>query len=364
MSRRRGTGSIFKQPGCKTWTIKYYRAGKCYREATGLTDYQAARQKLNQKLGKIAEGAFVEPNLERIRIEELMLPFFRYQTVNGCKDVERGQQRWKTHLEPFFAGRLVAQLTTDVLNQYVDHRLAQDASPATINREIAVLRGAFRLGAFSTPPKVHRLPRFPHLDEDNVRKGFVVDEQYARMTAHASELWLRGMLEMAYEYGWRRSELIGLRVRNVDLKGDRVRLDTSKNGEPRLVVMTANVRALLTQCIINKLPEDFVFTRDGRPIGDFRKRWRKLCTAAGLPALLFHDLRRSGVRNMLRSGITEDVAMKISGHKTREIFSRYNITAERDLEEAARKSEARRRLGHDFGHDSQQSVPVTMGSVN
>jgi integrase len=81
-----------------------------------------------------------------------------------------------------------------------------------------------------------------------------------------------------------------------------------------------------------------------------RKAWNDACTGAGVPGLLFHDLRRSAVRNLRRAGVTQKVAREFSGHKTDAIFDRYNITDFDDLKDAAA------RLGRFLGETKLQST--------
>jgi integrase len=145
-----------------------------------------------------------------------------------------------------------------------------------------------------------------------------------------------------------------LKWSQVDLIRRIVRLEAgeTKNKEPRIIPLY--VDDLYQSISILRTERDqrypkcpWVFSREGERVRDFRAAWDDACEAAGLwdakkerPTRIFHDLRRSGVRNLRRAGVSEGVAMKISGHKTRAVFERYNIDDERDVIEAMKRLDA------------------------
>jgi integrase len=98
-------------------------------------------------------------------------------------------------------------------------------------------------------------------------------------------LWLRALVETAYTYGWRKGELIGLQMSQLDMGlKPTMRLYDSKNGKGRVVPLMSNVYALLSALCEGKGPNEYVFTReDGSPVKDFPAAWQNMCIRACVP---------------------------------------------------------------------------------
>jgi integrase len=350
--RLRGEGSIYTRPRSPFLWIKYYRAGKPIRESTRTGDLGKASRLLHQRLAEVGSDPAESP-----RIEQLVDDLFRDYRINEQRSLDDVQARWRLHLKPFFGSVPATELDSRLLARYIDGRREEHASNATINRELACLKRMYRLAYLSTPPRVESVPQFPHLKETNVRQGFITPEQYAKLVAHCRRLWLRAMLETAYNYGWRVSELLSLRVGQVDLVSRTIRLEpgTTKNHAGREVTIeSGRLLELLHQCVEGKRPEDHVFTRGDKPIRDFRKSWENLRTAAGVPGLLFHDLRRTAARNLRAAGVPEEIIMRIAGWKTSSIFKRYAIVDKADVRAALQQLERaqQKQFDHTDGRSS------------
>ena len=348
MSRRqRGTGRIFLPKGSSVWWLQYYQNGVKQRESAQTSDRRLALEKLKFRIAEVTTGAVTGLTPKKTRISELADDFIRDYKINGRTSLDDAETRWRLHLEPFFGRMKASQVTSVLLNKYVDKRQEAGAANGTINRELAALKRMFNLGHEATPPKIFFIPHFPKLSENNVRQGFLEDAQYQRLLESCPEIWFQALVETGCTCGWRIGELVNLKVNQINLANWTIRLHpgTTKNKEGREVKMTESVHKLLELCVEGKEPGDYVFTRpSGRRVKDFRDTWEKACKAAGVPDLLFHDLRRTAARNFRNAGIAEGVIMKIGGWKTRSVFERYAIVSHTDIEDALQKLEQRKKL--------------------
>jgi integrase len=338
-----GEGSCYQRSDNARWEISFYdNEGRRRRES--FSTEAKARKALTRRLVLKDAGKLDAPE-GRTKTDSLAESYKLYAKNSAPKSYWWIELVWRVHLEPFFGGRVATRVTTDQIEQYRAERLATGVKSSTVNREATVLRAIFRHALKFD--KISRIPRFPDkLAEPNPRTGFLTHKQYEALQLACRHAWLKALMAVAYNFGFRKSELLGLRVSQVDLKTQTIQLlpGETKSGEGRTVVMTADVHPLLAECVKGKESDDLVFTwKDGRPVKDFRGTWSTLCESAKISVLL-HDFRRTAVRNLIRAGVSRDVARRISGHETDSIFSRYNITEENDLADAARKLEISRKL--------------------
>ncbi len=348
----RGDGRIYLRGG--TYWIAYYGPGanghaREIRESSYSTRESDAKKLLRDRLREVGNDRagvrrFQGPAAERLLVKSLidaLLAEYERENVKSLRHMKYRAER----IAEFFGFRRVAAITPDLVREYISERRSEGAATATVNRELALLKRAFNLA--NEEQKLAIRPYVPMAGaEDNVRRGFFEPTDVDRIAAHLDPV-MAAMTLFAFRTAWRASEIRLLTWDRVDRAAREVRLDTTKNGRPRLIGLDEDLAALFDRLWTARqytkngttALSEFVFHEAGQALSQsvFNKRWARARKAAGLTGRLFHDLRRSAIRFLVRSGVSEKVAMEISGHVTRSVFDRYNITSTDDTTAALRQ---------------------------
>jgi len=348
MSKERwGEGNVYLRG--KTYWIHYSAAGRTYRESCKTDNEAKARKFLRTRLNKIDRGEVIGPQLHRVMVSELLDRLVADYEQSGKSAAWARIVRGRLLLG--FEFHKAARVGTQQIEEYITLRKSgavKDGKPiapvgnATINRELALLRHAFYLGSRTEPPMVSRVPKIPKLPEAGARQGFLDRSNLDSLVTQLSPE-VGCIARFAFWTGCRKAEALGMRWDWVDLNASAVSLPASitKSGEGRVLPLVPELVEMLSTMKAER--DEFwprcgwVFSRAGVQVKDIYAGWKSAAERAGLSGVLLHDLRRSFVRGAVRSGVSERVAMAISGHKTRSVFERYNIVSGSDLKDAAKK---------------------------
>ena len=343
MKRERGTGGLFRMNGSKNWYAQYYdKNGRPRRVTTGTPIKQKAQDFLRNLLNDRDRGVAFIGDVKKLHYGDLRKALIQSYVERGNKSLQvtkDGEETiWGlTPLDEFFGhkseeepGVPVIRITTDAAREFARKRLAEGVTNSTINTSLALLRRMLNLakddGKLQTVPKIHLFKPNP------ARKGFLSLEKFEELlTRIPSDL--KPLVLLLYYCGLRRGEALQIDWSQVDLDHAIIRLEDeqTKSGEARTVPLPDVLVQMLEQV---EPKEGAVFKVTDSYI---RKEWPKACAAVGLDGLLIHDMRRSAVKNLMKAGVNQKVAMAISGHKTTSVFDRYHIIDETDVVEAMRK---------------------------
>ncbi len=246
------------------------------------------------------------------------------------------------------------RITSERIKAYIVRRQNYGAGSATINRELGCLKRMFRLGFEQTPHLIGRVPHIPLLKEHDIRSGFFEHEDFLALRVALPD-YAQVAVSLAYCSGMRMREVCSIQWRQINWTEGKLFLHAqdTKTNTPRMLFLTGDLHRVLRTRKVRcdkKWPAcPWICHRGGIRLQTLSHSWRKACEAVGLGQMVEdttkrrkvwqgkipHDFRRTAVRNMVRAGVPEKVAMAISGHKTRSMFDRYNIVNEKDLQQAA-----------------------------
>lgn len=340
-------GRVFKRG--EIYWIAFSHKGKEYRHSAKTESKREADSVLSFYLGQCARGefkGFVEETAV-YTIEEMLDDLVTNREQAQLRSIKTLKIRIKP-LQKELGSLAASELTERRIDVYVKKRFAQGFKPATIQCEMRYLNQAFRIA--KRKQLIKDIPYIPSITVHNARQGFFEAEAFERVVSFLPDA-LKDVARFGYYTGWRRREVTQLEWRYIEENVLRLPPELSKNKDGRVLVLTSVLGEIIDRRRAERYDlSPWVFHRKGKPIKDFTRAWNNACEAAGVSDRFFHDFRRTAVRNLTRAGVPEKIAMSITGHKTREVFDRYNIVNEEDI---------RQGLERTFEHLSDRQKRVT-----
>lgn len=312
----------------KVWWMSFIYQGRQIRRSTGTTDKRLADAILSKVKVQIAEGQFFEVREERERtFREMMDRYLKERSVGKSPKSALRDRGALNHLLPVFGELVLANITPKRLAGYKAQRRLEQAAPATINKELQLVRHAFNLAMreweWCRENPMHRVSMEPVRNE--VDRWLTPNEEERLMAA--SSPWLREVIVFALNTGMRQGEILNLQWQDVDFTRSTLVVMKSKNGTRRTIPLNAKVYELLaSKQGATGASQGRVFTTPlGNPL-KVRFLVREFCDArnrAGIPDFRFHDLRHTFATRLVQRGIDLYKVQRLLGHKTSHMTQRY-----------------------------------------
>lgn len=334
------------------------------------------RIRIHRVIGRESDGvtrtqceAFIESSKTAAREDRLTLPKGRKVALSfadagaryivklkeeGGRTIERKERQLAMHLNPFFGQKPLSKVVTFDIARYRKHRTTQGASPATINREMAVVSHLFSK-AIEWGWIQHRPAKIERYRENTGRIVYLTAEQCDRVREAAKHdisphIWM--FTEIALATSMRMTEILSMTREHVDLERRRVFIPSAKAGARDQPIGTDLCDMLRKHVAALPKGTEWLFpsiaSKSGR-LATIRKAHRRVVKTAGLDpdVVVRHTFRHTAITHLVQAGVDLPTVQKISGHKTLAMVGRYSHANGAHIDAAMDKLQSRIGRGSD-----------------
>ncbi len=313
--------------GSVWWMTFMYEGGRV-RRSTGTSDRRLAGDIFAKVRTQIVEGRFFETREEKQRtFKEMMERYLKEVSVRKSHGSALRDRQCADHLLPCFGEMLLYQVTPKVLAEFKVKRRLEKAAPATINKELGVVRHAFNIGIREWEwCRENPMQRVAMEKVNNARDRWLTLKEQEQLLA-AAAAWLREIILFALHTGMRRGEILALKWQDVDLERGVLVVMKSKNNERRTIPLNVQMFELLVEKQPKVIePGALVFTSSRGTKLNGRNLMRAFYGAlenAKIADFTFHDLRHTFATRLVQEGVDLYKVQRLLGHKTPSMTQRY-----------------------------------------
>jgi integrase len=321
----------------RVWWIEYYdHEMRLRRERIG-PNKAAAEHRLRAVLSARAEKRHIKKNPEaKTTFRALAKWYLELPEVKAKRSYQKDQMHCK-RLIAQFGDKLLKDITPALVETYKQERLcaiscrSKPTKPATVNREITTFKTIFNKAIRNGKAERNPAQGVRQLKENNVRDRILSPDEYARLLAHC-QAHLKPIVKLAYHTAMRRGEILNLTWGQLDLKEGFIKLapEDTKTNEGRLVPLSLELIEMF-KVMPRGLPMTPVFIYHGHSLAEIKRSFATACKRAEIEDFTFHDLRHTAINNWRLQGHDYFRIMAASGHKTLNIFKRYNTVNKEEL---------------------------------
>jgi len=324
---------LYRRNGGKVWLFSIMHNGRRVQHSTKTENKKLAERLYAEALLKVQDGTWFEVKDELIQavpdhtFEELVDRYITDHAIptKMASSVSRDRYSFK-QMKRVFGGLNLKQITPSRIADYKSLRRREDAKPATLAKELQVLRNSLNIAMrewewLETTPFTKVRIEIPK----NQKERWLTLDEEALLLGECPD-WLREIVTFAIYTGMRRNEILSLRWPQVDMDREMVTLLVTKNKEKRGIPLSEKIVALLKAKMETRKNSGYVFPSEtgtmieGHNVG---RSFRKAREKAGLPDVRFHDLRHTAGSRMVQAGVDIYTVSLILGHKTLAMTKRY-----------------------------------------